>query len=58
MKKYESKMKHLRKKYRDNEEEKLKKVPEVLEGLGVEGLTIFDKNFLKQYRYGTMKLKL
>ena len=47
MKKYESKMKHLRKKYRDNEEEKLKKVPEAMEGLGLEGLTIFDKNFFE-----------
>ena len=40
-------MKHLRKKYCDNEEEKLKKVPEALEGLGMEGLTVFDKKQLE-----------
>ena len=43
MMKYEQKMKHLRRKFRGDEEEKLKKVPEALEDLGIEGLSIFSE---------------
>ena len=43
MKKYEDKMKHLRKKYRTGEEEKVDKIPESIEDLKLENLSIFRK---------------
>ena len=43
MRKYEEKMKHLRKKYRESEEDKMCKVPDALEDLGLENLSIFNK---------------
>ena len=44
MMKYEAKMKHLRRKYRESEENKLKTVPDALAGLGLDDLSIFDKD--------------
>ena len=43
MKKNEEKLKHLRRKYRMGEEEKISNIPEALEDLGLEELSIFDK---------------
>ena len=43
MKKYEAKMKHLRKKFRSNEEDKMNKIPEALKNLNLENLSIFNK---------------
>ena len=43
MRKYEEKMKHLRRKYRESEEDKMYKVPDALEDLGLENLSIFNK---------------
>ena len=43
MRKHEEKLKHLRRKYRKTEEEKLDKIPEVLEELQIENLSIFSK---------------
>ena len=43
MRKNESKMKHLRKKYREGEEEKIDKIPESMKDLNLEKLSIFDK---------------
>ena len=48
MMKYEQKMKHLRRKFRTDEEDKMKKVPEALDNLGLEGLSIFsEKKFVE-----------
>ena len=44
MLKYEEKLIHLKKKFRANQEEKIDKVPEVMKGLPLEELSIFDKN--------------
>ena len=43
MQKNEEKLKHLRRKYRTGEEEKINKIPEALNDLGLEGLSIFNK---------------
>ena len=43
MKKNEAKLKHLRRKYRKNEEEKVDKVPEVIEDLNLENLSVFNR---------------
>ena len=43
MKKYEEKLKNLRRKFRITEEDKLDKIPEALEDLHLENLSIFDK---------------
>ena len=43
MMKHEEKLKHLRRKYRKTEEEKIDKIPEILEDLQVENLSIFSK---------------
>ena len=42
MKKHEEKLKHLRRKYRKNEEEKVGKIPEALENLGLENISVFN----------------
>ena len=42
MKKHEEKLKHLRRKYRKNEEEKIDKIPEALENLGLEKISVFN----------------
>ena len=42
MKKYEDKMKHLRRKYRTNEEEKVDKIPEAMRDLNLSKLSIFN----------------
>jgi hypothetical protein len=55
MKKYEEKLKHLRRKYRESEEDKLNKVPDALEGLGLEKLTIFNKQKYEEIKTWTMK---
>ena len=43
MKKYEAKLKHLRKKFRTDEEEKTDKVPESIADLKIDSLSIFNK---------------
>ena len=43
MKKHEAKMKHLRRKYRTNEEEKIDKIPDSIADLKLERLSIFNK---------------
>ena len=43
MKKNDAKMKHLRKKFRNNEEEKLDNIPDALRDLKLENLSIFSK---------------
>ena len=43
MKKYEEKMKHLRRKYRTSEEDKIDKIPESMADLNLEKLSIFSK---------------
>ena len=43
MKKNEEKLKHLRRKFRTGEEEKIDKIPESLQDLKLEGLSIFNK---------------
>ena len=43
MRKNEVKMKHLRKKYREDEENKMDTVPEALKNLNLEKLSIFDR---------------
>ena len=43
MKKYEDKLKHLRRKYRSTEEEKIDKVPESMTDLDLDSLSIFNK---------------
>ena len=43
MKKYEEKMKHLRRKFRTSEEEKTDKIPDSIKDLNLEKLSIFSK---------------
>ena len=43
MKKYAEKLKHLRRKFRTNEEDKLDRIPESMEDLNLEKLSIFSK---------------
>ena len=43
MQKNEAKMKHLRKKFREDQEEELNKIPTVMENMKLENLTIFNK---------------
>ena len=43
MKKHEAKMKHLRRKYRTNEEDKIDKIPDSIADLKLERLSIFNK---------------
>ena len=43
MRKHEAKMKHLRRKYRTNEEDKIDKIPDSIADLKLEGLSIFNK---------------
>ena len=41
IKKYEEKLKNLQRKYRKNEEEKIDNIPEALENLGLEKISVF-----------------
>ena len=43
MKKYEQKLKHLRRKFRTSEEDKINKVPESIQDLKLENLSVFNK---------------
>ena len=43
IKKYEEKLKNLQRKYRKNEEEKIDKIPEALENLGLENISVFSR---------------
>ena len=40
---FERKMKHLRRKYREDDEEKIDKIPPAMSGLGLEGVSVFSK---------------
>ena len=48
MMKFEEKMKHLRRKFRESEDDKIRKIPEALQGLELDELSIFDKVKYKQ----------
>ena len=48
MKKHEEKLKHLRKKYRNDEEEKVNKIPDSMVDLGLEELSIFSKQVYEE----------